>query len=65
MKTANTKSAAYEVKVPVYSGASTYRTMGITSDPAANFMPGTSTRFLRSDGKAFKLTKAGLTEVTR
>jgi len=65
MNATTTKSANYAVKVPIYSGASTYRSMGITADPAKNFMPGTSTRFLRDDGKAFKLTKDGLVEVAR
>ena len=61
MKTTTT----YTVLFPIWKGSKTYRQIGITENPAANYRPGVTLRFVDNQtNESFVLTGGGLVKVT-
>lgn len=65
MTTATTTAAeTFTVLFPIFKGSKTFRQIGITNNPAANYRPGVTTQFeSHTTGKRFVLTGAGLVQV--
>jgi hypothetical protein len=61
MKTTTT----YTVLFQLWKGAKKYRQIGITENPAANYRPGVTLRFVDNQtNESFVLTGGGLVKVT-
>jgi hypothetical protein len=54
----------YTVLFPLYKGSKKYRQIGITQNPAANYKPGVTIRFVDQASRIYVLTGAGLVEAT-
>jgi hypothetical protein len=62
-QTTNTMTT-YTVLFPLYKGSKKYRQIGITQNPAANYKPGVTLRFVDQASRIYVLTGAGLVEAT-
>jgi hypothetical protein len=60
-----TTTTTYSVLFPLWKGSKTYRQIGITENPAANYRPGVTLRFVDiNTNDSFVLTGGGLVKVT-
>jgi hypothetical protein len=60
-----TTTTTYSVLFPLWKGSKTYRQIGITENPAANYRPGVTLRFVDiNTNESFVLTGGGLVKVT-
>jgi hypothetical protein len=58
-------TTTYSVLFPIWKGSKTYRQIGITENPAANYRPGATLRFVDiNTNDSFILTGGGLVKIT-
>jgi hypothetical protein len=65
IETLRAATTTYSVLFPLWKGSKTYRQIGITENPAANYRPGVTLRFVDiNTNESFVLTGGGLVKVT-